>query len=634
MAAKNKPYEQFGPYILFKKLETDSLGELWRAARIEERQLSALIALRRLTGGNREALSAAAASVQEIIPLLTGTTFTKNQIAGVQNGIPFIAHDYAGGRSLRHIVDRARGGNGLTPNPIPIDQALVIAEKVALSLETTSNIKHQGTRLAHGALIPQLVWISDDGEIRVAGQNLGKGLAASLKEPAAGSELARYFAPEIRESGEATKASEVYALGATLYLLVTGAEPPDAVTASAFAMAVRGAKTTAGTAMPDDIRAILDKSLVLDPAARFASVTDMKVALSTLVHGGKYTATTFNLAFYLNNLLKKEMEGEALDRDRESKVNLAPYLDAPPAEAPAPAARAPFGTTEEPPKKKSMLVVAVVAVLAIAAIAAYFVFGRSGSKGTKPLTPATASAPAPPAKPKIEPILASPVIATSTSGNATATGTGDQDAQKKAFEAAVNQKLQDEMMKLQAAYNKELQKQGTKNAPPATAPGSAAAPAPQPKVEERAPSAAAFDAQRRDTAPAPAPQPVAAAPAPVPQPAAVPVAAAPSPAQAPTVREGDLVEITDVDQVPRPQTPIKPIYPPLAARQRVEGSVIVSALVSETGAVIDVRVLRGVGRLGLDEAAVRAMKGARFTPAIKDGKRVRTWLPQTIIFKP
>ena len=35
MAAKNKPYEQFGPYILFKKLESDPLGELWRAARIE-----------------------------------------------------------------------------------------------------------------------------------------------------------------------------------------------------------------------------------------------------------------------------------------------------------------------------------------------------------------------------------------------------------------------------------------------------------------------------------------------------------------------------------------------------------------------------------------------------------------------
>jgi hypothetical protein len=39
MAARNKPFDQFGPYILFKKLETDSLGELWRAGRVEGGQL-------------------------------------------------------------------------------------------------------------------------------------------------------------------------------------------------------------------------------------------------------------------------------------------------------------------------------------------------------------------------------------------------------------------------------------------------------------------------------------------------------------------------------------------------------------------------------------------------------------------
>ncbi len=49
--------------------------------------------------------------------------------------------------------------------------------------------------------------------------------------------------------------------------------------------------------------------------------------------------------------------------------------------------------------------------------------------------------------------------------------------------------------------------------------------------------------------------------------------------------------------------------------------------------MLDVKVLRTDGRFGLDEAAVRAMRQAKFAPAVKDGKRVRTWLPQTIIFK-
>ena len=204
MAAKNKPYEQFGPYILFKKLESDALGDLWRAARIEENTLGEPVALRRLSGGNREAMLASIGTARQVAPLLTGPSFARDQVIDEINGIPFITHDYAGGRSLRHIVDRARGGAGVPPNPIPMDQAIVIAEKVALSLATIAELRFAGERLSHGALIPQFVWISDDGEIRVAGQQLGKGLIGAK----ASTEITRYLSPEYQHSGQSTKASE------------------------------------------------------------------------------------------------------------------------------------------------------------------------------------------------------------------------------------------------------------------------------------------------------------------------------------------------------------------------------------------------------------------------------------------
>src|SRR5437763_13264934 len=108
MAAKNKPYEQFGPYILFKKLEADALSELWRAGRVDGGQLGMTVALRRFTGGNRDALVASAGHAKNVVSGLTGTSFAKSQAIDVINGTPFVAHEYAGGRSLRHIVDRAR----------------------------------------------------------------------------------------------------------------------------------------------------------------------------------------------------------------------------------------------------------------------------------------------------------------------------------------------------------------------------------------------------------------------------------------------------------------------------------------------------------------------------------------------
>jgi len=637
MAARNKPFEQFGPYILFKKLETDSLGDLWRAGRIEDGQLHGTVALRRLSGGNRQALVANAQAVAELLPQLSGTSFARDQVVGVIEGVPFISYSYAGGRSLRHIIDRARGGNGVSPNPLPIDQAIVIAEKIALSLATIAELRDgSGTRLSHGALIPQFIWITDDGEIRVAGQQLGSGLMASLGDGKINSDIGRYFSPDARAGA---KASDVYSMGAILFLLVTGHEPPDAATASAFGAAVRASKTMTGTPVPDDIRVILDKSFNLDVSMRYASIGEMKQALSGLAHGGKYSATTFNLAFYLSNLLKKEMESEALDREKESKVNLAPYLEAPkPLAAPHPAVQkhmddSPiFTNLEEPKKSKLPLAIAAVAVLAVIGAGAVMLMKKKPEPKATVAAAATVPAPAP-QQPRV---ISEPVVASgSTSTAATATTGTDAAAQKKAFEAAVEAKMA-EMMKLQNQFMAELKQKQAKNAPVVSTPPSA--PPPAAATEDRSSiSAAQLDQQRREAAqpdaqPTPAPamtQTQAPAPA-IQQPAPTP---APAPAVA-SVREGDVIDVGSLDSIPKPLRPIAPVYPTIARQQRISATIILSAFVSESGTVTDVKVLRGDPRFGLNDAAIRAMRSTKFSSPVKDGKRVKTWLPQTIEFRP
>jgi TonB family protein len=613
MSAKNRPYEQFGPFILFKKLETDALGDLWRAARVDNGQLRATMAVRRLLGGNRAALTASAGEAHNLVPLLAGTTFAKDQSIDVTNGIPFVAHEYAGGRSLRHIVDRARGGNGVSPNPIPLDQAIVIAEKVALSLSTTADLRYLGNRLSHGALIPQFVWITDEGEIRVGGQQLGKGLIASMSDTKVASELGRYFAAEYRASAEISKTTDVYSLGAILYLLVTGVEPPDAVTGSAFAQTIRASKTFSGQPLPDDLRAIIEKSLAIDPNARYASVGDMKQVLSGLAHGGNYSASTFNLAFYLSNLLKKELEGESLERDKESKVNPAAYAEAPIASVtPMPA------SSDEPESKSRMPMYAAAAAVAVAIAAGAFFMLKP-----KPPAPVVARKIVQPVKPQV---ISQPVVA-ALPGTAT-TAPLDATAEKKAFEEAVQQKMQEQMMKLQADMNRQLKQQQPRNAPVQTA--SVIVPQQVPQQQDDRGSAAALD-QRRVAAQAQTQTASQQTIVPQPQPAALtPVTQAPVSA----VREGDVVDVTELDSVPKPLSDPRPFYPPLAAQQHAQATIIVSTLISENGDVTDVKVLKGDSRFGFNEAAIRAMRAVRFTAPIKDGKHVKTWRPQSITFKP
>lgn len=626
MATKAKPYERFGSYLLFKKIETDKLGDVWRAGEITGETLGATVALRRFPAGDRQATLQSFEAARAVAAAVSGTTFVKNQKLGISGDSAYLAFDYGGGRSLRHIMEKARGGN-----PVPIDQALSIVEKLALSLETLGNMRYQGARLIHGALIPNLVWVSEEGEVRCAGQQLGRALATLSAQPDVAREVTPFLAPEAR-GGEGSKAADVYSLGAILFTLVTANEPP----LSGAAAAVASAKLMGrDDAVPADIRQLLEKSLAESPDARYPSATEMRAALDKLLAGNSYAPTTFNLAFYLHNLLKKEFESEALDREKEAGVSLAPYLHeaaAPVAAAVVPTASttvpAPFSSYAAAPEKKSrMPLIAAAALLVVAAGAGgawYFLKGKP-KPAPASVTAAQMVTPKPAAPAPIEPIVVA-VPVTDSAATTAAAPTLDEAARKKAIEDAVNKKLQEEMMKLQAEYDQQLKTQK---------PSAASAPQPRaetasvrPQPEERSPSAAQLDASRRQQEPV---ETAAAAPPTVqPQPAA-PQPAAPLVQQ---VREGDLINLGELDQQPELRSQVRPVYPPMALRKKSEATVIVSVLITEEGRVADVKVLRGeTGKLGFDEAAVRAVRSASFTPPVKQGKRVKTWKPLPIVFK-
>lgn len=77
---------------------------------------------------------------------------------------------------------------------------------------------------------------------------------------------------------------------------------------------------------------------------------------------------------------------------------------------------------------------------------------------------------------------------------------------------------------------------------------------------------------------------------------------------------------------PTPLEIVRPQYPPLARRLRVQGTVRMSLLVDEAGRVIETRLLEGVPRkVGINEVALAAAAKARFNPATKEGIRVKMW---------
>jgi TonB family protein len=652
MVTKAKPYERFGSFVLFKLLDRDPLGEQWRAGVIEGDRLGAVVALRRFTGPGRAEIASAAAQAREVIGVVTGTTVVRSQRIDVGGQTPFLLHEYAGGRSLRYVMKKA-----LEPGapPLPIDQAIAIVEKVASSCETIGAIRYEGVPLIHGALIPHFVWISDEGEIRVAGQLLAPGIAASLASPEIDVEIGAFFAPEVRSGAAPSRASDVYSLGALLYLTVTGTAPAPAAGASELAAAVAGAKTLDRSPIPPDIGSLLRKALDPDPAKRYGSAAEMHTELAALLTAGAFAPTTFNLAFYLHTLLKKEIEVEAGELERESKVNAAAYAEEiasnRAAAVRASATAESFATApplaqfaqKENPKGRLAVGIGVGALLLVAAAAAAWFALRPGPLPAPVVVQQAAAIPTP-AAPE------APLAETSAEETAeeqiepAVPQIEGEEARRRAIEHEIDRRMQGEMMKLQAEFDRELRRQSrpaTVAAPPPAAETAAAASAPSQQVPLTAEQLDALRrASRGETPAAPAQQQTSTqppAPAAATQTALAPPATqtAPALAAAPSaVREGDLIPISDVDQPPRRLREILPIYPPIAARQNIEAVVFLSVLVSETGKVEDVRVLRGDGRkLGFDEAAIRAVRSTTFSPAIKEGQRVKTWAPIDVRFR-
>ena len=103
--------------------------------------------------------------------------------------------------------------------------------------------------------------------------------------------------------------------------------------------------------------------------------------------------------------------------------------------------------------------------------------------------------------------------------------------------------------------------------------------------------------------------------------------AAPSdPEPKPTVKLGELVKPGPGVVPPTPLEIVRPQYPPLARRLGVQGTVRLSLLVDEAGKVIETRLLEGVRqKVGINEAALAAAAKARFSPATKEGIRVKMW---------
>ncbi len=636
-------YSTFGRYLLLKRRSQDGLGTLWRAGEMERTGFKRIVWLRRFdqAGLDRAALTSTMTAANQLAASLRATNAVRNASYGSEGGIPFVAWDYMPAQPLDQLFVRVAEEQF----PIAIDNALLIVEKLAAALAAASAVDVQGEPLVHGFLVPNLVVVGNDGEALVGGFGLSRGLRANLDRAGVKKAAAPYLAPEVLAGEPPAGRADVYSLGSILFQLLTGTPLPAETSERGPALEQPQMAFEEG-AVPQDVLAILRRTLASRPDERYASPAEFKRELERLLYGGAYSPTTFNLALFMDRLYRGEIEEEDRELERERALDVGPYYQPPKPEPPQPAPPA----AEERRSSRTGLYAAIAGALVLLSVIAYLLVSR----------------PAPP-----------PVV--------------DQEAQKRMLQDLVNTQVAQALKGKEEQLRRELeaekaktdelrqQLEKRKQAPTGGARQAAseeeqrlqrelaAGEAEQKRKEEELAKVRQQQAEEgkapelrmqvtREAVSQPTAVPVVpTSPSPptstvpvVPTPTSTPPTAPPAtPAVAQpaseggrtgglgaSVREGDLVDFTQVDAAPQVLTEGKVVVRSAAVLTRVpvSGFVILKVLVNEKGGVDDVVTLRSFSpsRPGVDEACIEAVRQNRYKPAMKNGQRVKTWITVTL----
>lgn len=592
---------RFGTYVLTAQLADDALGAVFRALRVSGDRNFVRLRILETEELSEDAVLDAIEEFGEIHSFLKNPAIARSVVMDSVGGVPFIAWNEESGRTLDVLIARTRSMG----KRVPIEHALLIAEKVATALDHAYNTTVDGERTLHGLVWPGFVSISDDGETRLTGFGVASGVLPSLGRTRLNAEIAPYLAPEERSSGQVGRNADVYAVGAMLFELLTGRLP----STSDPLGDLRAATKDSAAPLAPELAAILRMCLA-PTETRYQSSGELRRELGKLLFSGPYAPSTFNLAFYLSSLFGVEIEAESRGRAEEASLDAGaiPELVAPlPRRAPAspaqrgaasapgrPAARPPADERKPAPRPGARsplpLVIGLLAALAVAG--GIWLVTRNAARAPVPASPT----PRPSPQPQLTPTAETPSASTSTMSEGQ-------------FKEEVARRVAQEMKRLdQASRAKQAKTPPTEGtaAPPGT---------PVPARTEQTPATAAESGTASAVSPAPA-RPTAA-----PEPTELPTgAAAPAPPD-------------DGETPPKMLTIVKPVYPTFALRARIRGIVILRVLVGESGTPLDIEVVKGVNG-GLTEAAVDAVRRWKFTPGRRNGVPVRAWTIVPIPFEP
>ena len=625
-----RTYKVFASYLLFKEVLVDPLGRLYRAGEFDAGGIRRTVWLR--VFDRREVPADEITAAFDRARSIASALQSANVAAGVdciaENGTPAIACDYVASQPLSAVFQRVADERF----PIPVDNALLIVEKIALALSGALTVEIDGGRVVHGFLHPGLIFVSNDGEGVVSGFGFGDQLLGLIDDEGSKSLVHPYLAPEVLVTRSASRHGDVYSLGAILFQLLSGSSLPADPEKRPQAVA-EAHLADEDEPLPEDIKALLLRALANRPEDRFSSASDFKKELDRLLYGGAYSPTTFNLALFMDRLFRADIEIEDEERAEETAVDVRPFLVPDVEPAPELLLESDTGAGLMEGNRKTLWIGlgAAAAVVAAVAITVFTVTREPAGPALPPTPTAIEIAAQRQAQEERMRELAQGLVTEMMAEK-------EEEIRNELLDRQT--KIEDLQKKLQASERRAKQGQSTneeKRRREELQQQIVAEEEAQRKKELELETQRAAEESRRQVAALQTATAVVEEES-LRAAAVIPTTVPPTPttvSEATTqVAETGVVDVSELDSLPVVIKEQKVEWPQTARFSKRQGVVIVQATVNADGLVEDVMILRADDeKFGIPEAVIDAVMQYRFKPGIKDGVRVKTHATVTKAYK-
>lgn len=210
---------------------------------------------------------------------------------GEYNNLPYIVTEFVRGQTIRDVLDYKR--------------CFSLNESCSIMLQLCDAVHEiHSKNIVHRDIKPQNIYYSSDGSIKLGDFGisilLGSGMNVSENRKIMGT--AQYLAPELVYGEKPTFQSDIFAMGITLFELLTGRVPFDAkdphdVAVMQVEQEVPSPLKT-NPDLPKEIEEIVFKAVNKDLNKRYKNVLDMKKDISALYKNKKIMKKRGFLSFF------------------------------------------------------------------------------------------------------------------------------------------------------------------------------------------------------------------------------------------------------------------------------------------------------------------------------------------------